>query len=301
MPDLTYPPAAVSQRVPRPRHDLRVRRRRRAMASSPSAARRTCPRAAPTGATEAGGRRGAACATPRGATCRSSTAGRTSRRKRGGHGEGAQRHGASAAALEVRGTARHRRRGRRARRALGPRRARPARRGGARRARAGAATRPSPTPPARRRAWPSAACPARRAALELRLRLLADAGLVGPPQRGQELAARPPHRGRGPRWRATRSPRSTRCSARIEARRAPAGGGRHPGADRGRQRGCGAGPRVPRPRGALPPAGARARPGAARRLRARGQPRRRRGRARRRTAAAWRRCRGCCACPRPTS
>ena len=65
--------------------------------------------------------------------------------------------------------------------------------------------------------------------------------------------------------------------------RPPAGGGRHPRADRGRQRGRGAGPRVPRPRGALPAARARDRPRPARRVGPGCEPRHGRGGAARST------------------
>ena len=87
----------------------------------------------------------------------------------------------------------------------------------------------------------------------------------------------------------------------LERRRPPARAGRHPGPDRGRQRRRRAGPRVPRPRGALPAARARARPAAARRLRPGGEPRDGRGRAPRARPRPGRRCRGCSASRRATS
>ena len=103
-----------------------------ATARSPSAARPTFPRAAPTAATAGAAATSCWSATPRGATCGAFRRGAHFRAKRGGHGEGNQRHGANAAALEVPvppGTvAEDAERGR----ALGPHRARPARRGGAR-------------------------------------------------------------------------------------------------------------------------------------------------------------------------
>ena len=71
-------------------------------------------------------------------------------------------------------------------------------------------------------------------------------------------------------------------------RRPPARASGHPGPDRGGERGRGPGARVPCPRGALPAARARARPGAARRLRPGGEPRHRRARAARARARARR-------------
>ena len=127
--------------------------------------------------------------------------------------------------------------------------------------------------------------------LELRLKLLADAGLVGLPNAGQVVAAGAAHARRAEGGRL--SVHHARAGAgHARRRRAPARAGGHPGPDRGRQRRGGPGPRVPRPRGALPAAGARARPAAARRLRPGGQPRDGRGRAPRARARPGRRCRG---------
>ena len=52
--------------------------------------------------------------------------------------------------------------------------------------------------------------------IELHLKLLADAALVGLPN-GQVVAALPASRTRGRRWPTTRSRRSSRCSGTVEA------------------------------------------------------------------------------------
>ena len=168
---------------------------------------------------------------------------------RGGHGEGSQRHGARGRRARAARPGRNRRRGSR-RPASGSTwstRGRACRRR-ARRAAGAPATGASRPPRGRRRASRSSACRARTATLELRLKLLADVGLVGAPERGQVLAAA----------RLTRAapkvgdyPFTTLEPAlgTLERRRGPpARARRHPGADRGRGRGRGARPRVPRPR-----------------------------------------------------
>ena len=66
----------------------------------------------------------------------------------------------------------------------------------------------------RRRASPRSACPGRRRELELRLKLLADAALVGSPERGQVVAPDAGSRTPGRRSPNTRSRRSRRCSGR---------------------------------------------------------------------------------------
>ena len=100
--------------------------------------------------------------------------------------------------------------------------------------------------------------------IELRLKLLADAGLVGLPERRQVVAARAadPRRAQGRRLPV----HDDRARARhARGRRPPARARRHPGPDRGRRRGRRARPRVPRPRRALRAARARRRRSRARR------------------------------------
>ena len=140
--------------------------------------------------------------------------------------------------------------------------------------------------------------PGEEGAVELHLKLLADIGLVGMPNAGKSsLLAR--SRARSRRSPTTRSRRSSPCSGRS-SRRPPAGRGRHPGAYRGRERGAGLGhdflAHVERTRllvhlldlspldGSDP--GSRPRDG-------RGELAR--------TIAGWPGCRGSSRCPRPTS
>ena len=82
----------------------------------------------------------------------------------------------------------------------------------------------------------------------------------------QVVSARPSHPG-APEGRRLSLHHDRAGAGHAGARRAPAGPGRHPGADRGRERGGRTGPRVPGPRRALPAADTRARRRAPRRLR----------------------------------
>ena len=183
--------------------------------------------------------------------------------ERGGHGEGSQRHGADAPPLRGARAARHGGRGRRARRALGPhcvpgQRAVVARGGAGGRGQQGASpTATRQTPRLAERGLPGRGGLARAAAQAAGRRRAGGAA-----QRRQELAARAPDRGAAPKVADYPFTTLEPVLGTIEADDAPAGGGRHPGPDRGRQRGRRPGPRVPRPRRALPAAGARARPGA---------------------------------------
>ena len=233
-------------------------------ASFPSGARRTCRRAVPTAATAAAAATSRSWWTRRCATCPASGAAPTSRPKRGGHGEGANSHGATPDTLEMRvppGTVvEDAERGDRWELLNAGERAVVARGGSGGRGNRQFATATRQTPRFAERGLPG-----EERTLELQLRLKADAGLVGLPNAGQVVAARPAHA------RAAEGGglpvHHARAGARhARARRPPARAGRHPRPDRGRQRRRRARPRVPRPRRALPAARARARPGAARRL-----------------------------------
>ena len=177
------------------------------------------------------------------------------RAQRGGHGEGKQRHGASGEELELRvplGTVvEDLARGVRHDLAAPGRRAVIARggAGGAGNKRFATSTRQAPR-------FAERGLPGEEATIELRLKLLADVGLVGPAERRQVVAAAQPHA------RAAQGRRLSVHDARAGGRHdrgrrgPPAGAGRHPRPDRGSRRGRGPRPRVPRARRADPAAGA---------------------------------------------
>ena len=90
----------------------------------------------------------------------------------------------------------------------------------------------------------------RRGRLELRLKLIADAALAGPAERGQVVAARARSRTPSRRWPTTRSRPCAPVLGTVDSDERPARGRRRSRPDRRRERGYRARPRVPRAPGA---------------------------------------------------
>ena len=173
-----------SPMLSRPREGRGRGRRRRRRRASRFAARRTCRVAGPTAATAGAAATSSSSATRRAATSRRCAARRISARGAAATAQGKQRHGARGDDEVGPGAAGDPGRGPRGR-ALRPGRARAAGGRRSRRRRAGTATSASPPRPARRRGSPSAGSRGESGWIELRLKLLADAGLVGLPNAGK--------------------------------------------------------------------------------------------------------------------
>ena len=266
----------------------------------PSGARPTSPRAGPTAATAAAAATWSCAATTRCATCSPSGAAGATSAERGGHGLGALKHGADGDRADRAGPARARRSsaGTAARYDL----VRPGQevtiaRGGAGRARQQALR---DRRRARRRGWPRRGCRARRASVELHLKLLADVGLVGLPNAGKSSLLARMTRAQ-PKVAAYPFTTLEPVLGTIDADDRQLVLADIPGLIEGAIGRRRARPRLPRPRRAHAAARARARPRAAGRLGSRAQLRGDRARAGRARPAARRRCRGCWRCRRPIS